>query len=89
MTLLQFLHDLAADPTRQLQFRRDPEGMARACGVPEALIPALVSRDSARLRGLLAGEGAEASAFIYSPEASATIYSPEASAIIYSPEVRA
>lgn len=75
MTLLTFLSDLAADPSKQLEFHSDPAGFARRHGVDESLIPTLASRDSTRLRELLGSDAA--SAFVYSPE-TAAIYSPQA-----------
>jgi DNA primase len=83
MSVLQFLSALARDPSKQLEFRLDPEATARASGVPEAAIAVLATRDSAKLRELLA-TGSSEGAFIYSPE-TAAVYSPETAAI-YSPE---
>jgi hypothetical protein len=82
MSVLQFLSALARDPSKQLEFRLDPEASARASGVPEAAIAVLATRDSAKLRELLATDGG-AMAMVYSPE-SAVIYSPETS-LVYSP----
>jgi hypothetical protein len=82
MTLLQFLAELAQDPSRQLEFSRLPAETARASGLPESVIPALASRDSAQLRALLAEDSA--GALIYSGE-KPMVYSPE-TAFIYSSE---
>jgi hypothetical protein len=83
VTVLEFLSDLAADPSKQLEFSRDPEATARRSGVSEPAIAVLATRDSAALREWLASD-AEMTAVIYSPE-QAVIYSPER-AVIYSPE---
>jgi hypothetical protein len=85
MTLLRFLSDLAADPSKQLAFHSDPAGFARRHGMDESLIPTLASRDSTKLRELLSSEAARA--MVYSPE-TAAVYSPETAAI-YSPQARA
>ncbi len=82
MTILEFLGDLAKDPTRQLQFRQNPVETARKSGLPESVVAELASRDSARLREVLAES--TGTTMIYSPD-TAMIYSPE-TALIYSPE---
>lgn len=82
MDILSFLSDLAQNPIKQLQFAQNPAEFARASGLSEAVVEVLASRDSSRLRALMASSHDHA--FIYSAENS-VIYSTETN-MIYSAE---
>jgi hypothetical protein len=69
MNILDFMSDLARDPSRQLAFARDPEGFVRTSGLSDDDARAVVSRDPEQLRN-------PASAVIYTSE-SAIVYSAE------------
>lgn len=85
MALMNFLRELAQNPRLQLAFRNDPMGMARAAGLTEEQCAIVATRDSSKLRALMAEQGREQrGAVVYSSE-TAVIYSPE-TAVIYSPE---